>query len=238
MENKQIDVTFDVRTDSIGKDPDSGSKTLKYYHKLLWSKYLPNGEFFDLDDSKANVYLHHKSDLGEYFLSSDSVIHSYSTWVRTKHIISQIPKEEVKYFHDLSYTIGGFLVFPGNRIDGLHTINQERGMNSYINDRIDLTLECIRLYYKNEKSPLFDTINRYNNFFSLFTDFKGYCEYFLMQDLVSDDFSKINFFLPFDCFIKNPLPKDIDEYNDYKKNNIDFLLRRNKRIQEYNKNIL
>ncbi len=87
MEINQIDVTFDVRTDSRGKDPDSASKTLKQYHKLLWSKHLPNGKMFSLDDKRRYCYLYHKSELGEYFLSSDSIVHTYFQWPINQHII-------------------------------------------------------------------------------------------------------------------------------------------------------
>jgi hypothetical protein len=114
------------------------------------------------------------------------------------HIIQLIPETEMTAFLDLSYTIGGFIIFPGNRINSLQTINQARGCNSKICDRIDLTLECIRLFYIGKDSPLSKTLNRYNNYFQLFTNFKGYCEFFLLQDLILDDDSKINFFLPFD----------------------------------------
>ena len=38
-----IDVNFDVQTDSGGKDPDYASPTLRSFHQLLWSKLLPNG---------------------------------------------------------------------------------------------------------------------------------------------------------------------------------------------------
>lgn len=224
-----------MQTDSHGRDPDSASKTLRYYHKLLWSKALPNGKLFNLDDSKENIYLYHKSELGEYFLSSDSIIHSYYKWKRTADIIKQIPIDEMNYFFDLTYTIGGFILFPNNRINGLHTMNQERGMNQWINDRMDLTLECIRRFYNNEDSPIADTVKRYSDFFNLFSNFQGYCEFFLLQDLVRDNYLKINFFLPFTEFTFNPLPRNVDEYKEYKKNNIDFLLKRNKRIEEYNK---
>ena len=168
------------------------SKTLQIYHKILWSKKLPNGKYFTLVDNKN--YLYHKSELGEFCLSSDSIIHTYSKWKRTEHIIKQIPQEEIKYFYDLAHTIGGYLIFPGNRINGLHTINQERGMNKLINDRIDLTLECIKRFYVNEKSPLFETLQRYKDFFYLFSDFKNYCDFFLLQNLVTDNYTKINFF--------------------------------------------
>ena len=71
-----IDTTFDMRSDAGGRDPDSHSKTLRRYHQLLWSKPLPSGAMFDLD-----AKLHHKSALGEYWLASDSIAHTYSTWV-------------------------------------------------------------------------------------------------------------------------------------------------------------
>ncbi len=238
IENKYVDINFDVRTDANRKDPDSSSKTLKRYHQLLWSKNLPNGELFNLDCAKGKAYLYHKSKLGEYFLSSDSIIHTYSKWKRIHHIIEQMPKDEIKRFFDIAYTVGGFIIFPGNRINGLNTINQERGMNKKINDRIDLTLECIRRYYNKENSPMANTFKRYDNFFSLFSNFKGYCDYFLLQDLVMENYSKVNFFLPFNGFTINPLPKNINEYNEYKNNNISFLQKRNKRIKEYNNKIV
>ncbi|MCE0488130.1 hypothetical protein LVO85_14945 [Ornithinimicrobium sp. EGI L100131] len=68
-----IDTTFDVRTEAGGRDPDSHSATLRRYHQLLWSKPLPNGAAFDLD-----ARLHHKSELGEFWLSSDAITHTYS----------------------------------------------------------------------------------------------------------------------------------------------------------------
>lgn len=39
-----IDITFDFRSDARGRDPDAYSPTLNAYHKILWSKELPNGE--------------------------------------------------------------------------------------------------------------------------------------------------------------------------------------------------
>lgn len=46
-----IDPTFDFRTDSKGKDPDSHSPTLRAYQKFLYSKPLPNGEVMMLSDN-------------------------------------------------------------------------------------------------------------------------------------------------------------------------------------------
>ena len=50
-----IDTSFDFRKDTpdyANKDPDVHSPTLRRYHKLLWSKVLPSGARFDLDDTK------------------------------------------------------------------------------------------------------------------------------------------------------------------------------------------
>jgi len=46
----KIDVTFNVFSDTLkGKDPDSHSPTLRKYHQILWSKFLPDGRMFELD---------------------------------------------------------------------------------------------------------------------------------------------------------------------------------------------
>src|SRR3954470_15083146 len=75
-----IDTSFDFRTDARGKDPDVYSPRLRQYHKLLWSKPLPSGRLFDLHDTVRGSYLHHRSELGEYFMSSDSVIPTFTRW--------------------------------------------------------------------------------------------------------------------------------------------------------------
>jgi hypothetical protein len=72
-----IDITFDFYTDSNGKVPDTNSPTLKRYHKILWSKVLPNGKIFDLRNEEAGAYLYHKSELGQFYLGSDAITHSY-----------------------------------------------------------------------------------------------------------------------------------------------------------------
>ena len=93
-----IDISFDFRTDAGGKDPDSHSPILRRYHQLLWSKPLPNGALFDLSDKTSGVYLHHQSNLGNFFLSSDSVIPTFSKWLRLKAIIEQIPELKTEAF--------------------------------------------------------------------------------------------------------------------------------------------
>jgi hypothetical protein len=232
---KKIDITFDTRSDSGGKDPDRASKTLKNYHHILWEKELPSGNLFSLEADIKNSYLVHKSELGEFNLTSDTIIHTYSRWKRTQNLIRNISPDKIKEFQNLGRTIGGYIVFPGNKVANLNTINQERGTNKCINDRFDLTLECIRRFYKNEGSPLYDTLKRYNDFFMLFKSFKGYCEFFFLQDLTDLDFSIVKFFIPFSEFGNHTIPKDANEYDLYRKNCIQFINLRNSRIERYDK---
>lgn len=231
--NMKINTTFNVYSDAKGGDPDSTSPTLRSYHKILWSKSLPNGQSFELTDNKNGVYLYHNSGLGEYFLGSDAITHSYKNHKRKKWLTEQIQNEVTELF-DTGSTIGAYTLFPKNRIDGKHTINQARGVNSLIDDRFDLTLECIRLFYLGQDNPLCDTLLRYKNFFDLFESFTGYIQFFLFEDLV-DENQRIKFYLPFDNFKTKPTFSDIDEYLIYKKGVIDFIKSRNKRIEVYAK---
>ena len=234
-----IDITFNVYSDTpSGKDPDSYSPTLRSYHMFLWSKPLPNKVNFALND-KTSKLLHHQSDLGEFFLSSDSIGHTYgagpTSYRGMSHIIDQVPAEKLNTFLSACSTIGAYIIFPAKQIKkngkSLMTINQARGVHPKIKDRFDLTLECIRRYYKNEDSPLKEVLNRYSKFFNLFESFQGYVNFFLLQDLVLKDYSEIKFWLPFNSFNNSPLPTSVDEYRLYKKNVTGFVLARNQRIQ-------
>ena len=225
-----IDISFNVYSDTPkGKDPDSSSPTLRSYHKLLWSKPLPNGVNFDLNDKTPKV-LHHKSELGEFFLSSDSIGHTYSKVKSMSHIIDQVPSDEIDSFFSVCSTIGGYIVFPSKKVDNKMTINGSRGLNRSIKDRFDLTLECIRRFYLKENSPLSDTLKRYSQFLDLFEDFKGYVDFFLLQDLVEENHSSIKFWHPFNGFDEPPLPNNIEEYLAYKIKVVDFVTARNQRI--------
>lgn len=230
-----IDTTFNFYPDSNGGDPDSASPTLRKYHKLLWSKPLPNGNILELRDNKKGAYLHHKSELGEFYLGSDAITHSYKNHQRKKWITEQVPNE-VKELFDAGLTIGAYIIFPNNRIDGKHTIHQARGINRLIDDRFDLTLECIRLFYLGEKSPLYDTLSRYRKFFELFDDFGGYVRFFFLEDLIGENDS-VKFYLPFDGFKTRPSFSDVNQYLSYKEKVVDFIQARNKRIENFVRNL-
>jgi len=232
-----IDITFDFRQDTpANKDPDTYSERLRQYHKLLWSKQLPNGSEFTLEymSRKPPFYLQHQSHLGEFVMSSDAVIPTFR-W--NERIQSLIPADELESFNSAGYTIGGMMIFPAFQIARKWTINQARGCNRRIRDRFDLTLECIRRYYNNDDSPnnknnpLGDVCKRYSNFFDLFVDFRGYVEFFLLQDLVADDYSFVKIAAPFDDdFEVSPIPNSVDEYKAYESAARAFIEARNQRI--------
>jgi len=231
-----IDTNFRFRSDTpSGKDPDTFSPTLRRYHKFLWSKPLPSGFGFNLDlaGTPTKVYLHHKSELGEFFLSSDAIGLTYSRRSDMAHIVNQIPSSEIDVFFGICSTIGAYIIFPSKKVDNKMTINGSRGINHKIKDRFDLTLECIRRHYSNQDSPLSDTLQRYNDFFSLFQNFQGYVDFFLLQDLVKDDYLSIKFWLPFVGFDNPALPDNIQDYRLHKENMTDFVLARNQRILKF-----
>lgn len=227
----KVDVSFDVRSDACGRDPDIHSPTLRQYHRALWSKPLPCGRIFSLSDTKPRAYLHHQSELGEFVVGSDSVIPSFTRWKSLRHVTSLFPEEENEAFRTIGYTIGGMMVFPTNRVDGKSTINGMRGFNRRISDRFDLTLECIRRHYFGEPSPLGDTLSRYTDFFALFGDFRGYVDFFLLQDLTTENYSGVRYFMPFLNFETPAVPRDQSEYRDYREHSIAFVQARNLRIQ-------
>ena len=231
MELRDIDIHFDVRTDSHDKDPDSASTTLKAYHQLLWSKPLPNGKMMSLTQGKG-YYL----KWNDMYFGSDSLIVSF--WhARYKHrdlIVSSIPnvKDYREDYLKKASTIAGYVIFPQIR----WSMNQARGCSRKISDRWDLTLECIRRYYSGEPSPLDTALQRSKAFFDLFVDFKGYVDFFLLQDCVDENYN-VKFWLDTPLFVSMPMPKNLDEYYKWIDSQLDFVAKRGKRIEDYCKRV-
>ena len=230
-----IDINFEFWKEiPEGKDPDKYSPTLQGYHKILWSKPLPNGKKFELTENSPKIprRLYHNSELGEFVLSSDSIGHTYrSVKIKSiKKIVDQIDDEKIKSFWSVCRSIGGYILFPAKKIDNKITINCHRGLHPKLIDRWDLSLECIRCFYNKKESPIKETLIRYSDFFNLFENFEGYVKYFHLQDMVSKDYNYIKFFLPFKDFNHPPLPATVDEYLTYRENLMTFIKARNKRI--------
>ena len=134
------------------------------------------------------------------------------------------------------YTMGGMIVFP-TRQGGINTIRAF----TKVKDRVDLTFECIRRFYIGEKSPMSNCLEKDEKFFSLFNDFKGYVDFFLLQDIVSSDYKHVKCFLGnteyCDDFFKTSgevtVPQTLEDYMEWHDNLIKFVDDRNKRILNY-----
>lgn len=242
-----VDVTFDFTTDSynywdgfwdrnygFGKglsDPDGSSPKLQEYHQILWSRELPNGEKMVLKPGSGSYYLSWK----DFRFGSDSIIVSFRYYYRYKSIIEEVMNAlpDYKTFYEefihKSYTIGGMIIFPKH----VNSINQKKGTNRLISDRWDLILEYIRRFYCNEPSPLSDVLETDRNFFNLFKDFKGYVDFFFLQDCVSSDYKSVNIWYGKGDFEENPLPNTVDDYMDFLNKEMFFLEQRNCRIKKY-----
>ena len=152
-------------------------------------------------------------------------------------------------------TIGGFMLFPRHDC----SINQLRGMSDKIQDRFDLTLECIKRMYESGffvvGNPLFDISAEDKEFFKMFGDgkegFKNYIDFFLLNSWVKEDEEhhyyhvknllhtgenedkerNIQLLDNWD-FNQKPLPQDENEWWTFYRNIMDRLEARNKQIEE------
>jgi len=192
-------------------DPDAKSHAMREYHRELWSRALPNG-------LRMNLYGQSCLKWNDMYFGADSITASFR-YVRNKAFFETLQEMKPDYmsyienFLRKSYTIGGSIIFPMRR----YSINCARGCNRLICDRFDLTLECIRLFYQNEVSPLFKHLAKDKEFFDFFVDFEGYVKYFFLQDLVSEDFN-------------------IEEYIEFLDKELCFVEKRNKRIESFIQN--
>lgn len=240
----KVDTDFDFTTDTPGywndfwenddvlgggvNDPDVASKTLQFYHQILWSKSLPNGDTLSLSAGTGANYL----TWNNFRFGSDSIMASFR-YVKYRNMLQEVAntlpnyKQFIETFLRKSYTIGGSIIFPKD-----NSINRARGCNPFIKDRWDLTLECIRRYYNNKTSPLFEILDKNKKFFSLFSDFRGYIDFFHLQDCVSEDYNSVNFWIGNGEFDGTPLPKTVEEYMQWISKQLDFLTKRNERIRK------
>lgn len=242
---KEIDVYFDFTTDTphfwdgfwerkdglgyCGNDPDSHSPMLRRYHSILWSRELPNGRRMELEEWYLPDYL----KWNNMRFASDSITTGFR-YERCRPLIEEVADSVEDYRGWMesvirrTYTIGGSIIFPKH----MNSVNQCRGSNPQIRDRWDLTLECIRRFYSGESSPLSWCLEQDRGFFELFTDFRGYMDFFLLQDCVSKDYEEVNYWIDTEPFVMNPFPKDVDEYMRWIDRNLDFVKKRNARINE------
>lgn len=165
-------------------------------------------------------------------MSPDWITNTYRERLAT--IVAGVPAEGRQEFWDLGCTIGASVIFPANKINHKQTINGARGFHPSIADRFDLTLECIRRHYGAPgRNPLAEVLARYSDFLALFTNFRNYVEFFLLDDLVTGDYDSVNFLHPFTDFgASSPLPADVATYMAYQQRSIEFVRKRNRRIAD------
>jgi hypothetical protein len=122
------------------------------------------------------------------------------------------------------------MVFPANRVGGRMTTNGARGFHPRIKDRLDLTVECIRRHYRDEPSPLSDTLARYTNVFGLFRRFRRLRELFPPSGSGGRVHFQGQVFHPVEDFTVSPLPGTLEAYLGYRKRAVAFIESRNRRI--------
>lgn len=222
---------FDIRAGIQYRDSDRHSKTLQEYHRRLWSKPLPNGDLFHLTKTSQNR-LQHNSSLGNFILSSDRAVPTWWDWRRLQPVVSSVEPEFVNDFYRTANTIGGILIWPSNRVDNKPTINQSRGWSRQTADRLDLTVECLRRFYGGQPSPLNTAFERYEDFFQLFQSFRGFVDFFLLNDFVSPDYESCIIAPCFESFDSehSPVPTTAAEYRAYAEATLQLVTARNQRI--------
>lgn len=213
-----------------GKDSDVFSPTLRQYHRVLWSRELPIGGTFDLVTQGYRPYLSHRSPHGELVLSSDICVPGFRGWTRMESIVTETPPSAINRFERVRGTIGGRMIWPSRTIGKIGTINGMRGWKPSISDRWDLTVECVRRHYEAQDSPLSREIGANGAFFDLFVDFRGFVEFFLLQDIVTPDYKGVRFMIPFDDFSGSALPTDPAAYRQYLAKATGYIRARNSRI--------
>lgn len=250
-----------AETGYFNNDPDSYSQRLRGWHQVLWAKPLPDGTALDLIPHRNGLL-----DPGRgLFLKSDTAIPAWENWDEAQPLLAPVDKRLKDAgrgsIHDLGwrlYDMGAMILFPGWQVDRQWTINQAKGcLRLTIADRLDLTVECIRLYYEylHEQqrpgdddaslpvgyarvNPLGPTLHRYRSFFTLFETFDRYVDFWLLQDLVTKGPSgmKVKFFTPgssesgHDFTTVAALPNEVDEYVAYLIDADDFVKLRNHRM--------
>jgi len=205
-------------------DPDTRSKKLREYHHILWTRRLPNGREFQLSGELTWNGMR---------FGSDSIIVSfrYKNQPLAEEIKRALPdfKAYFREYVQKTNTIAGYIIFPKHQ----GSMNQSRGTNIRIRDRWDLTMECIRRFYAGEKSVLSKELEADAEFYSLFSSFKEYVDFFFLQDCVSEDYKSVNIWLGDGSFESDALPRNTEEYFSFIEKEMEFLEKRKQRIRNY-----
>ena len=251
-----IDDDFDSTPDSLtdidvdeifanssnkSKDPDKYSKRLGKIHCILWNSRnkLGNLEWNPLNRLKTTIngmeYVFTPDSITNSFRNSDRLVRGLN--IKEKDAISNYGSKVqtlVDEYAKTDYTIGSSIIFPIS-IGGVpigYTMNKARGLNQQVHDRFDYTLECIKRYYdKNTNNPLQSALEKSSAFFDIFNGFDEYVHFFFLEDLIDRDGNVISFTNKID--FDNPFPTNKDDYYKCLSNTMEFVKKRNKRIQDW-----
>lgn len=226
---------YDDPSVPVGGDADTFSLRLREDHQVLGSKALPTGGDFGLRADWYGFAVTRPEGLAHLRLSSDTIASTHNNYRhrRIDTLWASLSTVDQERYDRGFYTIGGFVVFPRHS----DSLNQRRGTDGRIDDRFDLTLECIRRYYQGitgkRQNPLGDVLSTDAAFFGLFgkgdAGFNAYVDFFHLGDLVSD--GQIRWFDDFEGdswdFVYSPLPQSIDAYTRYLDNVLRFVNDRN-----------
>ena len=233
------------------KDPDAHSARMRTYHQGLWSgRRLPGQSGRQLSLTPLDTGLV-DSSLAPFFgleeglyLKSDRTLPTWSAWNNTAQLREDPAlNRRIQAAYPVFDNMGGTVLWPGRKIAGGQSLNQARGFSQKwrIADRLDLTVECIRLAYNgrcgSDVNPLGPALTRYWPFFELFGDFQGYIDFWLLNDLLVEGKEQVRFFLegtnPYDFTSDRPFPTTVAEYGRYLDNAQDFVLKRNERMSQW-----
>lgn len=241
-------------------DPDDDNSDLykDLASALLKNNTLPNSKFefqstfeskdidvkFDILDKTS------KKTVKTFYLTTDYIGASknkaqYAVGENRYESIdkSRLSLDEIVAFLKETRKIGGHIFLPtliqlpeNDKCEkrDVRTLNQAKGMS--LNDRFDLYLLDLNNYYNSGETsksmqPVFDY---FSSWFDLFTDFKGYVNFFKLNDFVSDDYTQVINLLTGEYFDKgtkvtqgiNLLPKDHDGYLAYAQNTVKIIKKR------------
>ncbi|MBL8199868.1 MAG: hypothetical protein JNK40_02760 [Chromatiales bacterium] len=198
-------------------------------HRILWSRPLRPGNAWSLRP-KSGSYLKstepRENGPAQWSVGSDNFATTHTKALPT--MAAAIPGYENEHLHAFC-SIGGYIVFPNAIAQTRNTdvparqwtLNQARGCEPRISDRVDLTLEAIRLYFagvtKRDKNPIGDVLDAYGWFFDAFgrgaEGFDAYVDYFFLNPLVSG--GRVRALYGRELTFSDALPRRESDYKAY-----------------------
>ena len=239
------------------KDPDSGSDLLQEIYSLLWDKNQCNGIKYCtkaekiMGDTLNSVQTtfdemykcyekkEHKKQRGKNNVSIKYMLTRYFCGIEEyKDDFSSVCEcEEFLDFLKTYHTLGNFMPVP-------YGCNAPRGTGK-LKDYWDLTLKCIKEYYKTEESKWAEKIvgkkykTNYAEWLDIFGDWKTFIKGNYLEDFVDDEGEPLELW---EGHFKNwengkysaesALPKTQDECKEYFKNAADHIEKRTVRMLE------